>query len=332
MTTYNDVIMQFFYEAVPTPNVDPRVRFEAVSKAVLGTKQRRYGPAQSPEAQVLVRDVIQDAIGGSRVLNFFSPWGASKQTAGAPLDLAEFMALKQLRCLAAELRGYGVTPSFSFRLEDLTDRYLFGDGRVGQIQEYVREFRKLASTMLNSGMNVYLESQFVAWDIFESTANVFAPIFFRYLRREETSTLALREIGWTGDISDKQLAYYTAANSLLYPGQDPLWHTARYFAATLARVKLKATCAPLVSYVTVAFTHPVPDNPISRPRVYYRTIPERYTNNHKSPWLAAGYFQIDGETNACTPKLSGPGDNRPDLVPQVVQWERIEINAPYVVV
>lgn len=133
---YTSVIQWFFYESVSSADTPAEVRFEAISAAVVGTKQRRFGPVPKPEVLVAVRERLHD-----ETIHLFLPWGSRKQADGAPLDVAEFCALKQLHCLQEELRRYGKKCAFTFRLEDLTDRFLFSDGDPAQSDAYVREFR-----------------------------------------------------------------------------------------------------------------------------------------------------------------------------------------------
>lgn len=318
---YQDLIMQFIHQAMPSVPVSPTVRFEALAATVFGTKQRRFGPMPPPETQVAVRDVLREC----GPIQFFLPWGASKQTAGAKLDLLEFMAVKQLRCLADDLRRHEREVEFSFRVEDLTDRFLFDGKRPGQIAEYVETFSKLVKLML-PGSRPVLESQLVTWEVFRDAADRFAPVFYSYLR-SDTAVERLYEIGWKGTIPQEQRDYYAKAYVSYYPGEDPTWHMAKYFAATLARVTLKATAAPHEPHLLIAFTHPVPGNPIDKPRLYYRTIPEKYTNHHVSPWIGKGYFQI-GETNECCPRVVRKEESV-ELIDNTLSWGGINIDAPY---
>lgn len=318
---YQDLIMQFVHQAMPSVPVSASVRFEALSATVIGTKQRRFGPMPSPEAQVAVRDILREC----GPIRFFLPWGASKQTNGAKLDILEFMALKQLRCLADDLARYDREVEFSFRVEDMTDRFLFGPERQQQINEYVTTFSKLAKLML-PGAQPLVESRFTSWNDFDALATEFAPRFYSYLRND-TPVEALYSIGWKGTIPQEQRDYYAKAYASYYPGEDINWHMARYFAATLARVKLNATAAPREPHLLIAFTHPVPGNPINKPRLHYRTIPEKYTNHHVSPWIGKGYFQID-ESNACTPRVYRKEEGT-QLCENTLSWGGLEIDAPY---
>lgn len=326
--TYDDLIRQYLYQSFPSTPATAKTKFEAVSSAVLGTKQRRFGPQLSPEAQVAIRKVITDTP-EDKPLQFFAPWGASKQNLGHGLDIAEVSAIKQLACLQSELASYGRTSRFTFRLEDLTDRYLLGNApaRQEQIESYVEAFSKLATaTLTDTAVNA--ESEAVTWKGFWDKADEYFPLFLKYLTDSSKKNFeALSAAGWKGQIPDEQRQYYRDAyRSFGYPSEDWNSHMARYFAATLARVRLNATRAPTSPFVLIAFTHPIPGNPIGTPRVYYRTIPEKFTNHHRSPWLAKGYLRIAGD-NTVTPRVYVPTGEHIPLVPNRITWNGIEIEA-----
>ncbi len=298
--TYGDVVMKFFFEAVPTLPVAADVRFEAISAEVFGTKQRRFGPMPIPETQVAVRDVIR---GSPTKLRFFMPWGASKQDAGAPLDVLEFMALKQLACLREGLARFGVECEFSFRLEDLTDPWLLGEDRTRQVSDYVAAFTAVAAVVL-PGCRPKLESMFTTWDEFKRLAESFSPVFYKVLVGQ-APVESLAAVGWTGTLPREQRDHYYAAYGKLYPGHDHDWVMARYFAGTLARVKLGATCVPAGEHMLVCFSHPVPGTPPGKPRLHYRTLPERHTHTHKAPWMARGYLEVSAD-GRCSPRYVEP--------------------------
>jgi len=56
-------------------------------------------------------------------------------------------------------------------------------------------------------------------------------------------------------------------------------------------------------YLNLSFT----GSPFGRERrIFYRTIPERYTNNHKAPWIGKGYLRIIGRD--AIPAIAGWND------------------------
>lgn len=324
MREYTDVIQQFFYEALPAADAAPAVKFEAVSAAVFGTKQRRYGPLPPPEAAVLVRDALRAADAAGEPYRFFTPWASLKQDPARRLDLLEVCALRQLACLRADLGRFGKAAEFYFRVDNLTDRYLFGDEHAGAVADYGTKFRALAEAFL-PGAVVQFESQFASYREWAAEADAAAPVFYKYLRGEAGAD-KLAALGWVGEIPQAQRDYYLAAYRTLYPGQDPLWVMARYFANTLTRKTAGALATPRGPHVAVNFHRPVPGNPLVKPVAYYRTLRAEYTHAHTAPWIGRGYFRL-GDDNTCTPRFVDP-DTR-DLVPNTVVVAGVEVDAPY---
>lgn len=330
--TYESLIESFVYSEFPSMLVSPAARFEAVAAEVFGTKQRRFGPMPTPEDQVAVRSVIRMALDKNEALTFFLPWGSSKQD-GSPLDILELMAMKQLVCLSNGLASMGVKSHFVFRVEDLTDRYLFGDSRLGEITKYAEDFSRMVKAVLPSASiapQVLLESMATERDFkaFSRHAESYVGKFYAYLTGK-ANLAPLQAIGWCGRIPQEQREYYlnqyAKFNNLV--GKDHVWEMAKYFAATLARVNLRATMAPDWAHIHIAFTHPVPGNPISKPRLYYRTLPARFTHQHKSPWLARGYLRI-GADNAIEARFL-ERDDQAFVVDHVVDFHGVKISAPY---
>ncbi len=321
--TYGDIVTRFFYEAVPAMAVSPAVKFEAVSSAVFGTKQLRYGPLPPAEVQVAVRDALRD---GGKEVKFFLPWGVTKQTPGAKLDVLEFMALRQLACLRDTLSRYDVTACFFFRLDDNSDRWLLGEDRVPQIAEYVDTFTKLVQAVLPLDSYPRPESRFASYSKFSEVAGELTPIFYRVITgAADAGTLA--EVGWKGGLPQAQLDYYYAAYRRFYPGQDHQYIAAKYFAAALTRHKLNATAAPSGARIDISFAKPVPGHPLAGSRVFYRTIPERFTHQHTAPWTGQGYMAV-GEDGACAPRFVD--DEVADrLVPHTVTVGEAKVYAPY---
>ena len=328
---YEDVIGRYLYGEFPQSKPKPGDRFEAVSAAVLGTKQRRYGAALSPEDQVAVRERVRVAVDHDGIMEFNVPWGSSKLTPGALLDSAELAALKQLACLAADLKRYDVESIFNFRMENLTDLYLFEDaGREGQVATYLGGFRTLAQLILGRDAVVMAESDVTSFARFKETADRGKPLFLEHIVNPTPSSQAdLMEIGWAGTIPQEQKDYYFRSYLGRYRWDEHADRLASYFAATWARGKLKATreVGPGTA-VKISFAKPVPAIPVKTARVYYRTIPERYTNNHLPPWNAKGYLLVGDEQT--TPKLLMPGDMT-RIERYRAKWEGVELDLDYAI-
>lgn len=319
--TYGDIVSRFFYEAVPTLAVSPSVRFEAISAAVLGTKQLRYGPLPTPEVQTTIRAVLRDVA----VVDFFVPWGAVKQETTAKLDVLEFMALRQLACVRDALTRFGVASRFHFRLDDNSDRYLLGEDRVPQIAEYTLSFEKLVEAVL-PGAWVNRETKYATYEEFRSEAEKLTPAFYRVIKGLDDPS-ALAKVGWKGAIPQEQLDYYYAAYRVFYPGQDHAHIAAKYFAGALTRHRLKATTLPPGPHVSVSFSKPVPGHPLAGNRVFYRTLPERYTHHHKAPWGGRGFMAVTPD-GLCGPRyVEAEAADR--LTEHVVRVGDAEVAAPY---
>lgn len=289
---YEDLIRQHIYAELPTPDVSEDIRFEAISAEVFGTKQRRFGPMPKPETQVGIREVIRDS---GNTIRFFTPWGCSKQFDDSPLDILEFSALKQLKNLQEGLKRFGKGSEFHFRLENSTDRYLLSEdaSRLAQVVTYAATFKRVAETMLDNA-HVYTEDRYSE---FKYLADKHLPMFVEVLQ-DKRSVADLEAIGWKGKIPQVQRDYYYRMYERLGIA-EPVVNLARYFAAALARVQLGMTSEPPKPFISVAFTHPIPGDPLPRSRVHYRTIPENFTHDHRSPWIAKGVFRISEDNTIC---------------------------------
>lgn len=331
---YEFLIQRWLYEfhQYSAPN---EVRFEAISAAIFGSKQRRYGPMPSAEVQVSVREIIRQSMDKDGVdhITFFLPWGSRKQEDGGKLDILEFMALKQLACLQKDLAKYGVTSEFHIRIEDLTDYWLFVgvEGNKQQVDLYATQLAELGRRIMAPHTFFPVkESELVTWKAFYAEAMHNQGLFKLYLEGNSDAGKVLANDGWEGGIPEVQREYYYKQYKLFYPDVDPAHKLAEYLGAVKARHNLTATGLPTQPHIFLTFGHPIPGNPNAPNRLFYRTIPERFTNNHRSPWLARGYLQIDEENNLC-PKSLGFGDNTP-LYQTQVDVQGIPIQTPYLLV
>ena len=288
---YQTIVEQFVYTELPSVQVSDCAKFEALVSAIFGTKQRRYGPLPVPEVQVLIRDVIRRS---DDTIRFLVPWGASKQHPDAKIDVLELMAVRQLQCLAEDLARFGKRAQFTFRVEDFTDRILFGDTRQEQISNYSYGMAQLVDHILPSAIMLF-ESTLMRWADFSAAVEHCAPQFYEYFTGKTTSV----PVGWKGTMPPEQVAYYMQAYAKFYPSQDHLMILSRYFAASMIRGEHNGTGKPNGPHLQICFSKPVPGNPFASNRLYFRTLPERMTHQHHAPWLADGFLQIDDATNEC---------------------------------
>ncbi len=325
MSPFSTHIEQYLYQSFPTTPSTEKNRNEAAWKATLGTKQRRYGPIPPVEEQAAIRKILFE----NDPVTFFVPTGASKYTPGRMHpDIAEVSMLKQLSCLRAELGRYGKGVKFVFRMEDIADRFLFGDDtmRKFMVHSYADNFMKLVALVL-PGSEVKLESDCTSAKAFFDSASSYVEVFKRYLDTGN-GTNRLEAIGWKGGIGQDQVGYYQDNYAAL--GIPPSkWNQtlARYFASVLARHTMGAVLRPAVPHISLGFSHPLPSDPMKYTRLYYRAIPERYTNYHVAPWNAHGYLRIsdDGEM---TPRYLLKTDTF-DIESNTTEWNGVTLDADY---
>jgi hypothetical protein len=318
---YEKLIQQFMYEQFPAVPVDKEVLFESIYKAVVGTKQLRNGPMPLPEAAVAIRQVLRD----NEKIVFHIPWG-SRKLGERDMDILDFMALKQLYSVERLLAFYGRETKFVFRIEDLTDNWLFGEPSKEERDRYWLPVTTLIGRLFHNAWN-YLESDLTDPKIFSGLAAQYTAIFHDYFLGKIQVGL-IHELGWKGTIPTAQRQYYLRKFSRMGYA-DPLHELAKYFGATLARVNTKATATPSEPHISVSFIDPVPGNPISRQRVYYRSIPEKFTHLHCQPWNGRGYLVIN-EEGECTPRIVPYGEIL-NLAEEYVEFGGVKIRTDYLI-
>lgn len=291
---------------------DPCAVFEAVSHELVGTKQHRFGPTPDPESLVAIREVVREAMEHGAPIPILIPWGASKQGPYG-VDVAEMMALKQLICLNQRVRShYAPGVDVGIRLEDLTDSTMFRGipGWAAKTSEYVAAFVKLHNMMVGDFSTVQPESELMDGDRFRAQTESNAQVIFAALglppdRRGPGVKSIIPE--WSGDLPDVQLDFYRRAYDKFYPNETREQKDGRlatYFGGAISRFQLGGTGARRwrgAKYITLSFTG-IPWSKAGR-RIYYRTVPERYTNQHRAPWIGKGYIRIRGRE--ASPAIAG---------------------------
>jgi hypothetical protein len=136
------------------------------------------------------------------------------------------------------------------------------------------------------------------WDLQQS----YSRLFVKVLYGNET-IIDLNTIGWSGQLSYHQIQHYLNQYSKLYPNlthNEKVNLLANYFACALARKNLNGT-GLRGEYLTLSFESPIPG--VSKEKkLFYRTVPERYTHKTCPPWMVKGYLRING--NTATPALA----------------------------
>ena len=309
---YAGVIQSLISHEFPASVRGDKATLEALSAEIIGTKQHRYGPTPDPEVAVSLRNVIRHAIAWKTPIPILVPWGASKQGPFS-IDLAEIMALKQINCLDDRVRKfYPLGTEIRIRLEDATDYVLFGneDGWTEKTLRYTEDFGELASVVLNPSISVLRETSLFSLDQHSAQAHQHAmTIAMTFNLSPIMRSEALASIGWTGGLPDEQIQHYRKIYARFYPGLPPNqidYRIALYFGAALHRRLLGALAMGAgpgwSEWITLSFTPPIPGQDATK-RVFYRTIPEHFTNSHRAPWIGKGYIRIRG--NQAIPQLAG---------------------------
>jgi hypothetical protein len=338
---YGSLVERFFATDYGLTPATSQATFEAISGLILGTKQYRYGPLPSPEVQTSIRSVIRDAMSTEYPIPVLIPWGASKQDSRFTVDIAELSALHTLSCIDSHVRRlYSPGLYIVFRLEAFGDVYLFNHDqyRYSQVNDYVSRFTGLARTLLTNA-KVVTEGDYTDYTTFYTTAEDIRPHLEDYLIASDHMPdvayplpLALVSRGWKGHIGPDARSYYLGAYDSLYPAdslESKYRRLARYFAAAFARRKLNAAgelahnSAPL----EIGFHHPIPGSNFPR-RISYRTIPRKYTHEHRSPWNSRGYVSI-AEDGSVTPRLASWNASEVDLSDMTVSIGGVPVESPY---
>lgn len=323
--TYSALIASYLQSQIPYSS-SPSVQFEAISSIIIGSKQRRMGPIPAPEVQVAIRDIIRQS---GKEIHFFIPWGSRKQAVGQTVDVMEVMALYQLKGLQSELKEQGITSHFHFRIEDMTDYWLFQNRECKEVHQYAEDFRKLVYGILGPNNSPLLESQLVDKPQYFRTAETNMAVFQRFLLQTRDLD-SIRAIGWKGDIPQEQVDHYIGAYKGFWddkPEKFYLIELARYFASSLTRVHLDATAFPKVPFINLAFHKAVPGSPMSPNRLFLRSLPQRCTNTNRSPWLAKGYFVIKEDNETC-PKSAAHYETL-DFQPNVTEMFGVKVQTDY---
>ncbi len=197
----------------------------------------------------------------------------------------------------------------------------------------------LLSKILGLNIRFSRESQSVDRSTFSERMVENARPILAALRLPENARSAFlgRELPeWSGILSEEMAEYYYRAYQTLYPGEprsSQEMRLSRYLGRSLARYQFLVTGTTGWSkFLTLAFS----STPFGRTgrRLFYRSMPERFTRCHRAPWIGKGYVKIDGRK--ATPALAGWNGDGLNFVPGswVVSSDdgSVRVSADYVVV
>lgn len=317
---------------------------DIISAELLGTGQHRYGPIPSPEVQVSIRDVIRNSMKNSEPIPILIPWGCAKFGPWG-VDVAEVMGVKQMLCLIKRVRQY-YPPGLQMRmrLEDLTVYYLFGEdsGFTEKVEPYAHNLVNLITILQREGGNddihVIPESRIMDRDEYMRKAEENAYALLRAMKAApDARPNILKPIGWTGNLPDDQIDHYLHKYMTLYPGlpfEERRKKVAEYFAASLTRVQMKGVANfDWGEHLTMCF-HTYTGSGPQYKRLFYRTMPIKFTKKHIPPWIGKGYIKVNG--NVGKPAIAGWSGDGLDYEPLIAEFSDGEnvaqVQADYVVV
>lgn len=319
---------------------DSREILNIMENAFYADSHIRFGPKPELENRFYLRSVIKNYMDEERPIPVLVPWGSVKTSFTENVDIAEFMAIKQIIHLNDRVKEvYKPGIEVNIRIEDTSGYSLFAlDANRNFVIEnsnnYIKNFIDLVSILdVNSCINPVRESNMIGSNNFDASVDLIRPLFESYLDvsdamlnldypesklRETSAFKAIQEIGWNGVVSKEQRNYYYNAYKKLYDNISPYQSRERlslYLSQSIIRRKLKMTgiedkwdCG----FIQLTFVPPIPGVPegYDKNYVYYRTIPENYTRLHASPWRSKGFLAIsDKGTLSIKPKLSNWTDS-----------------------
>jgi hypothetical protein len=324
---YNDCILNLFEQELPGSTKNKDSIFESIITELIGTKQHRNGPTPNPEILVSIRNIVRNYIEKDEPIKILVPWGGSKQ-GKHEVDIAELFAIKQLLCLDERIKKhYRQGVDIIIRLEDLTDHILFRNQ-----DEWVKKTNKYCDTLfylmaINGIYSIKESSLMIAKEFLEAQQN-YSERFEKILHGNETIS-DLNNIGWSGQLSFYQVKHYLDKYNKLYPElnyDEQVKLLADYFACALARKNLNGTGME-GDYLTLSFESPIPG--VSKEKkLFYRTIPERYTRKTCAPWMVKGYLKIHG--NIATPTLAS-WDTMENYYKKIIIINDLEIQSDYLI-
>ncbi len=308
--TYGKLICNYFQKEFPlTFNKTKSDILEILTEILIGTKETRYGPSPSPEILVNIRKVLKEAIELDNPIPILIAWGGRKAIAGAKIDIAELVAIKQLITLDQKIRQfYSPGINANIRIEDTGAYLLYREQGVGnEIAKYSTDFTKLVNILRGtSRLTPIMESSLMnTEDYIERSLNLSV-----FLKEYITETDAypgmlgkgktfgiLNDLGWKGVIPFEQRDFYRSRYRALYPDVEDVVSTkylSDYLAGAKVRYDMNGRAEPAKNFIGISFVQPVPGAPESMfsSTLYYRTLPLSEAKTHMPAWRSKGYLKI----------------------------------------
>lgn len=323
---------------------------DLITNEIFGTNAVRLGPKPKVEQQVTIREIITHYMKLGKPIPFMIPWGSEKPD-GSGIDLAEFSALKMLKCLYSRVAAH-YTPGLQFviRLEDASAPHLFfwrADESRREAKLYVDGLCQLVRMLDLPFVTTRPESMLINEEAFNKEADNVLAVMEGYVNAvaagaspSPTITTKLAELGWRGVLTKETADVYLSQYDKGYPDKneaEKLHILARYFAGSLARYRLGIRGdlpAWEGKFLELAFTPAIRGVDAVFPRrVYYRTVPTSMTTNHVPAWRGKGFFKIAETGDGACIKLASFNYLPEELVKHQLKLcadgEELLVNADY---
>lgn len=204
---YGGLICRWFQEKFSKEiHTNKEDLLEILADLIFSTKENRVGPIPSPEHQVVVRDVIRQAIALNAPIPVLVPWGGRKaQIHTSPrLDMAEVSGLYQIVDLDATIRRhYSPGLHVNIRIEDINANWLYRHEPdiAAMTERYSADFLKLINMLKGDTHIIPLRESMMKdgkWSI--NTKPVFPPGWNE--KEKQTGPSQGRSYSWFAVLAD----------------------------------------------------------------------------------------------------------------------------------
>lgn len=318
MGEYGEIISRYFQRTFPkVSKISKDDLLEILTELVVGTKDYRYGPKPKIESLYTIRQTLAKSIELGAPIPVLVPWGGRKADPTLSVDIAEVSALKQLMRLDEAIKEFHPAGlHIHIRIEDLGASWIYRTEEVEEsIERYSSDMVTLTkilkgTTHIEPIRESLLMDRLEYFRVSERYSELIEQVIITqkaYKGLDINSIpefVKLKELGWKGEIDERQQEYYTSRYKKLYPGlKDASYDLmlSDYLGGSKARYDLKGRGEPdssVGSYIQITFVQPIPGAPreLFSNTLYYRTIPESSGRTHIAPWRGKGYLEILDDT------------------------------------